>query len=161
MLSIEDQTIVYRQPQLPWALRLFMLILGLSLAIGMPLPFFIHLDWLTPSPMILIGLAFMVIPPAMGGFLLAAALWSAAELRIDPATGWAQRILRGPFVNRSDQFPLADLAVSDVIMRDSDDGTYPLLRVSMPGRRRLDMACFFDRAEAEQWRARIERALRP
>ncbi len=161
MLSIEDETIVYRQAQLPWALRLFMLVLGLSIAVCMPLPFLIHLNWLRPSPLFLLGVLFIAAPLAFGGFLVTAAVWSATELRLDPTKRTATRILRGPFVNRSDEFALADIRVSEVVTRNSEDGPYPLLHLSMPGRRRLDMVGFIDRAEAERWRSRIECALCP
>ena len=118
MLTIDGQTIIYRQQQLPLPLRLFMLVLGLSLAIGLPLPFLVYPDWSTPDPILLIAVIAIVVGLGMGGFLTAAALWSASELRLDPATGRADRTLRGPLVNRHESFPLSALTLSDVILRD-------------------------------------------
>ncbi len=159
MLNIDGQTIIYRQQQLPLPLRLFMLVLGLSLAIGLPLPFLVYPDWSTPDPILLIAVIAIAVGLGMGGFLTAAALWSASELRLDPATGRADRTLRGPLVNRHESFPLSALTLSDVILRDSDDGPYPLLRLSLPRGLPLDIACFLNRDEAERWQRKIAATL--
>jgi hypothetical protein len=159
MLTLDGQTITYRQPQLSLPLRLFMLVLGLSLAIGLPLPFVIYPDWTHPEPMLLIAVIAIAAGLGMGGFLIAAALWSANELRLDPATGRADRTLRGPLVNRSESFPLSSLALSEVIMRDSDDGPYPLLRLTLPRGLPVDIVCFLNRDEAERWQRKIAATL--
>jgi hypothetical protein len=159
MLTIDGRTIIYRQPQLPLPLRLFMLVLGSSLAIGLPLPFLFYPDWTTPDPILLIAAFAILAGLGMGGFLIAAALWSASEVRLDPATGRADRTLRGPLVNRHESFPLSALTLSDVILRDSDDGPYPMLRLSLPRGLPLDIACFINRDEAERWQRKIASTL--
>jgi hypothetical protein len=157
MLRTEGEAILYRETPLPLGLRLFALGIGLSVGVMVPLPFLIHADWATPSPMLLLAAACIAFPAVVGGFLVIVGLASASELRLDPATGRGERRLRGPILNRHDHFALADLPPPEVRIRASEEGDYPILRVRLPGRRFLDVAGFVDRAEAERWRARIDR----
>ena len=159
MLTTEGRAIIYRETPLPLGLRLFILLIGLSVGIGVPLPFVVHAAWGTPDPVLLLAIVFILAPLAFGGFLVACALWSASDVRLDPEAGRAERTLRGPIVNRHESFPLGDVAVSEVVMRDSDDGPWPLLRLLLPRGRKLDITCFTSRDEAEAWRARIAATL--
>lgn len=159
MLTVEGETIIYSEQQLPLLLRLFVLILGLCVATGIPLPFLIHADWRSPDPTLVLAVIFIVFPLAVGGFLVAVSLWSASEVRLDPRAGRAERTLRGPILNRDEEFPLSDLSLSEVVMRDSDDGPYPLLRLTLPRGLPIDIACFTNRAEAERWQSRIAATL--
>ena len=160
MLIFDGDAIVYRERPLPLALRLFAGFLGLGIAIVIPTPFIIHADWTTLSPSLALAAASIVAPLLIGPFFVVIALASATELRLDPATGWADRRQWGPVINRRDRFRLSEMAAPEVIMRESsEDGPFPILRLNLPARGKLDMACFADQAEAEHWRDRIARVL--
>jgi hypothetical protein len=159
MLTFDGAAIVYRQDSPSWSFRLFAIFLGLGLATCIPLPFIVHTDWLNPSPVLLLAVACIVFPIFVGGVFVLMGTASATELRLDPVTGRAERELRGPIVNRRDSFRLSDIAPPDLIMRDSEDGSFPILRLRLPNRSRIEMACFVDRADAERWRESITRIL--
>ncbi|MFT4151125.1 MAG: hypothetical protein QM656_13085 [Paracoccaceae bacterium] len=161
MLTMDGDAILYRERQLPVVLRVFAVVLGLGIATVIPLAFLINLrPGMSALTLLVVG-ACVLFPLVIGPFFILIGLVSATELRLDPATGRATRILRGPVVNRRDSFALSDISVDQVAMRDSEDGPFPILRLHLPGWRRwLDMACFDNRAEAEAWRARILSTLR-
>lgn len=156
MLTMEGPMIRYREVPLHPAIRAFAVFLGLGIATLIPLPFLMHAHWGMSAPMLLLVAACVVFPLILGPFFVLIGLVSATDLRLDPVTGRAIRTLRGPVVNRQDSFALAELSLDQVVMRDSEDGPFPVLRLRLPGWRRwLDIACFDSRAEAEAWRARL------
>lgn len=156
MLAYEGNAIVYRERPLPWGLRLFIIVLAFGVGLGVPAPFVIHADWSKPSPVLILVLACIIFSAMVGAFFLLMGLASATELRFDPATRRVWRRLRGPVVNRQDSFAFADIPPPKVIMRPSEDGPFAVLRVTLPGWwRRLDMACFDSRAQADRWCNRI------
>jgi len=156
MLTQDAETIVYREKPLPLLLRLFALLLAVGLVTVVPAPFVIHADWTTPSSMWLLAILCIGFSASVGIAFAVIALVSATELRLDGRSGTATRVLRGPIVNRSDDYRLAEFGMPVVTMRESsDDGPFPILNLPLPGGRKVQMACFADRAEAECWRDRI------
>lgn len=160
MLTIDGNAIIYKEKPLRPLLRTFIVLLGLGLAIMVPAPFIIHANWGSLSWTLPLVVFCILFPIGVGIIFVLIGLVSATELRLDPATGRVDRRLRGPIVNRSDTFRLSDIAPPEVFMNDnSDGGPFPVLRLKLPDGRRLDMACFSDRREAELWRDRIIRLL--
>jgi hypothetical protein len=155
MLTEQGQAIIFRQGRLPLALRLFTLVLGLGVGIAIPVPFVIYPDWGTPSLTLLVAVFCIVFPAAVGAVFVVMALASSTELRLDPATGAATRILRGPVLRRRETYPLSALEPPVLIMRDSEEGAYPVLRMRLPKWPVVEMCDFSGRAEAEAWQARI------
>lgn len=156
MLTMDGPAILYSEDQLPLGIRLVTLLLGAGLAIAIPVPFLVHADWTTPSFTLLLAALFIVVPMAAGLFFIRIALVSAADLRLDPATGQVTRKLRGPVVNRVEHFPLTALAPPTAFMRDSiEDQPFPILRLRLPTGSAIDICCCRDLAEAKSWRDRI------
>ena len=158
MIAFDGEAIVFREEPLPLWLRAFTLFLGSGLAFVGSTPFMVHPDWTDFSPVLIVAALFIVVMIAAGAFFIVIGLFSATDLRLDPVTGHADRYLRGPIVNRHDRFPLSRVAPPDLIMRDSEDGPYPILKLKLP-RGRVEMACFDNEAEARAWCARIEGVL--
>jgi len=160
MLTSDGKAIIYREKRIHPALRMFAVFLGLGLATVIPAPFVMHAQWGTPSPILLLAAFCIVFPIAVGALFVLIGLASSTELRLDPATRRAERRLRGPIVNRHESFRFSEMPAPEVVMcHNSEDGPFPILRLPLPRGRRLDMACFANRAEAEAWRDRIARPL--
>ncbi|CAH1648178.1 conserved hypothetical protein [Hyphomicrobiales bacterium] len=155
MLIEQEHAIIYRERQLPLPLRLFSLVLGLGVGIVIPIPFIIHADWGTPSPTLLLAALCIVFPAVLGSFFVLLSFASSTELRLDQTTGHAMRIMRGPFLRRHETYPFSALTAPTLIMRDSEDGQYPILRMRLPKWPAVEMSEFSGRAEAEKWQERI------
>lgn len=155
MLIEHERAIIYRQRRLPLPLRLFILVLGLGVGIVIPIPFILHADWGTPSPTLLLAALCIMVPAVLGSFFVLLSFASSTELRLDPARGHAVRIMRGPILKRHETYPLSALTPPTLIMRDSEDGPYPVLRLRLPKWPVVEMSDFSGRAEAETWQERI------
>lgn len=158
-ISYDGRAIIYKEKPLPLLLRLFALILGVGLCLVIPAPFIIHTDWTTLSWTAIIVVFCICFPVVVGGFFILIGLVSATELRLDPASGYAMRILRGPLVNRSERLRLSDFGAPEIVIRESEDGPYAILRLSLPKGKKLDMACFDSEEDARHWRDRVEAVL--
>lgn len=159
MISEDRHIITFRQKQPPLLLRLFAIFLGLGISTVIPAPFIIHADWGNWSPSLLLALLCIVIPPVIGCLFIVIGLVSATALRIDAATGEVTRTMRGPILRRNERYPLASIAPPELVMRDSEDGPYPILRLRLPQWPLVEMCDFANRAEAEHWQNRITRML--
>ena len=159
MLIEHERAIIYRQRPLPLPLRLFILVLGLGIGIMIPIPFMIHADWGTPSPTLLLAALCIIVPVVLGSFFVILSFVSSTELRLDPTAGCAVRIMRGPFLKRHETYPFSALTPPVLIMRDSEDGPYPVLRLRLPKWPVVEMSDFSGRPEAEKWRERIAAVL--
>ncbi len=160
MLTMEQGIITYRETQLPVALRLFTGFLGLSIAIGMPYAWMANAS-LSDPPLILVLVSVVaLVSVGFGGFFVFLGLISASEMRIDPALPQVTRIRRGPILNDTTLIPRSAFGQPEVRMKDSEDGPFPILRLPLEGRRRIEMVCFDSRAEAEAWRNLIAKALK-
>lgn len=158
MLTTQGRAIVYREEPLPLWLRAFILFLGLGLATAIPAPLVMHADWTTLWPTLPLAFVFGFVPIAAGALFLCIGLVSATTMRLDPVTGLATRILRGPVVNRTERFRLDTLALPVVSMHEAtEEPPFPVLRLELPRGGAVERACFSDRAEAEAWRERIVR----
>jgi len=161
MLTVDRGIITYREAQLPVLLRLFTVFLGLSIVIGIPYAWTANASLSDPPPILLLLAVVTLVSVGFGGFFVFLGLVSASELRIDPALPLVTRIRRGPVLNDTTLIPRAAFGPPDVWMKDSvDDGPFPILRLPLQDRRRIEMACFDSRAEAEAWRDLIATALR-
>ena len=159
MLTTDGPAIVFREAPPTPELRLFALVLAIGIGLILPAIFLVNVTRETPvSHLLLVG-GIVVATVSLGGFFLRLALVGVAELRLDPQTGLATRILRGPLGHRCDHFPLSALAPPEVFVRPSEDGDVPILRLRLPNGRPLDAACYHSRTEAEAWRDRIRRLL--
>lgn len=159
MLTMEQGIITCREAQPPLALRLFIVFLGLGIAIGIPSAWTAGASLSDPPPILLLLAVITVVSVGFSGFFVFIGLVSATELRIDPALPQATRIRRGPALNDTTLIPRAAFGPPMVWMKDSEDGPFPILRLPLRDRRRIEMACFGSRAEAEAWRDLIARAL--
>lgn len=160
MLTVDRGIITYREAQLPMALRLFTIFLGLGIAIGIPCAWTGNASLSDPPPILLLLAMVTLVSVGFGGFFVFLGLVSASELRIDPALPHVARIRRGPVLNDTRLIPRAAFGPPVVWMKDSEDGPFPILRLPLQGCRRIEMACFDSRAEAESWRDLIAGALR-
>lgn len=157
VLTIEGDAIICEERPLPIGLRLFILFLGIGLALIVPVTFLIEASGAAFSVGPVVMMAFIAAFMALGLFLLRVALASAIRIRLDPQTGRASRRMRGPFGSRSDSFALGDLPLPESFMRDSvEDGPFAILRLRMPKGRAIEVACG-SRLEAEMWRDHIAR----
>lgn len=160
MLEQDGRAIIVTEKPLPWPLRIFALILGLGIGIVVPAPFLIHADWGWPETPAAAGTLLVAVFAILAGvsfglFLLWLVTVRAATLRLDPESGRASVIRgRGALAGRRD-FALTDLPAPLVILRDSEDGRYPVLRLPLPQGRAFELAHFTTQAEAEIWRDRI------
>jgi len=159
MIAFDGAAIIYRERPLPLWLRAFAVFLGVGLATVIPTPFIIHADWTVFSPVLVLAALCIVTPIALGAFFVFLGFVSATDLRLDPAAGVAERSLRGPIVNRKDRFSLSEISKPEVVMRDSEDGKFPILKLRLP-RGRVEMACFDSEAEARAWCSQINLLLR-
>ncbi|MCO5091243.1 hypothetical protein [Bosea sp. (in: a-proteobacteria)] len=160
MIAMDDGVLMYREERPSLWLRIFIVALGIALTIGIPVPFVIHADWTTFSPMLLLAMLFIVLPAALGCFFVFIGLVSATDLRMDTHSGFAERHLVGPVINRKDRFPLSQIKPPEVFLHGSaEEDPTPVLRLRLP-RGRVDMACFRDLADARAWAEQINRILR-
>ena len=159
MLTMDRGIITCRQTPLPPALRLFSGFLGIGIGTVIPGAWISNVTAATPAPVLLLVALVTAVTVAFGVFLIVVSLVSATELRIDPRGG-ATRIRCGPLLNDRAQIPRSAFSPPEVVMRDSEDGPFPILRLPVQGHRRMEFTCFDTRAEAEAWRDVIARALR-
>lgn len=124
--------------------------------------FFANLSRATPPTLLaLLGLICLA-TTAFAAFMAVLALAGTTEFQIDPASGSVLRVRQGPLLCDRTNLPKAAFGTPSVVMRDSEDGPFPILQLPMDGwRRPFEMACFDSRAEAELWRDRIAAALAP
>lgn len=155
MLHQDGPAIIYRERSLSLPLRLVVGFLGLSLAGVIPLPFLLHANWGRVTPGLLLAACAILSALSLGGFFVAQALASRTELRLDPDSGLATVQRRGPVVNWRKTVPLSALCVPELVMRQSDAGSFAILRLQLPDGRPVDMAGFRQPADAALWRARI------
>lgn len=156
MITQEDGRILCREGRMPWPLRLFALVLALGCGGMIPAVFLFHLRWDTPPVAMLLVFGCVAFALYVGGMMLLVALVRPMVLVLDPATGEVTRARRGDLRDVTDRFRLADLPPPQVVMRDSEEGIYPVLRLALPRGRAFEVADLRDRAEAEQWRDRID-----
>ena len=160
MIFEEQSAIVFQQQQPPFLLRLFILVLGLGLSIVIPTPFIIHADWSTPSLTLVLAAACIIAPVIVGGFFIVLAFVSASEVRLDPVSGQATRVMRGPLLRRRESYPLSAVGSPELVRLESvEDGPTYVLRLRLPKWPVVEMREFSNRDEAERWQARIKRVL--
>lgn len=159
MLTMDQGCITCRQTPLPPALRLFSGFLGIGIGTVIPAAWISNVTAATPAPVLLLVALVTAVSVASGVFLIGVGLVSVTELRIDPL-GAATRIRRGPLLNDSVPIPRSAFGPPEVVMHDSEDGPFPILRLPVQGHPRMEFTCFDTRAEAEAWRDVIARALR-
>ncbi|MBL9056701.1 MAG: hypothetical protein JNJ84_10550 [Rhodobacteraceae bacterium] len=160
MLRMDANRITYRESPLPWPLRAFVLFLGLGVGLGIPAAWLANVGAETSWPVLALVAAVVLVSGGLGGFFLLLALVSTTELRIDPALPGVTRSRRGPLINDTRTVPRHSIGPPALIMREAEDGPFPVLRLPVPGGRPIEMACFDSRAEAERWRDAIAAALR-
>lgn len=159
MLVQDANIITYREQSLPLLLRLFIGVLSLAIGLLLPLTWIINVNGQTSVPVLMLVASVTLLSVVFGAFLARVALVSATELHIDPSAPHVIRTRRGPWLNDVSQLPRRSFAPPELIMRDSEDGPYPILRLRHSGRKLLDIACFDGPSEAEAWRKAIVRAL--
>ncbi|MFC4254157.1 hypothetical protein GRI97_01890 [Altererythrobacter xixiisoli] len=159
MISEDRHSIIVLQKPLPLMLRIFAVFLGLGIATVIPAPFIIHADWSQWSPTLLVVVLCIAVPPVIGCVFILIGLSSATELRIDAERREITRIMRGPVYRRRDCYPFAGMQPPELIMRDSEDGPYPILRWRLPQWPVAEMCDFAHREEAEYWQGRIGQML--
>jgi hypothetical protein len=100
-------------------------------------------------------------PLAFALFLLRVLLASAIELQIDPQSPDVLRIRRGLILNDRTEIPRHSFGPPEIVMRQTEDGPTPMLRLPLPVRGRIiESTNFMNRAEAEGWCRAIAAALR-
>ena len=158
MIAMEGDVLVYRE-RLPLWQRAVAIVLGITVAVGIPAVFLVLADWTQLTQTLLLAVPFIVFPIALGGFFVFMGLVSATRLRMDPNSGLAERQLFGPVINRTDRFPLSEVKPPDIFLRRSrEEDSMPVLRLSLP-RGCIEMMCFCDLADAQAWEAQINRIL--
>ncbi|NTT84983.1 hypothetical protein [Tabrizicola fusiformis] len=160
MLRMDANRITYRENPLPWPLRAFVLFLGLGVGLGIPAAWLANVGAETSWPVLALVGAVVLVSGGLGGFFLLLALVNTTELWIDPALPGVTRSRRGPLINDIRTMPRHSIGPPALIMREAEDGPFPVLRLPVPGGRPIEMACFDSRAEAERWRDAIAAALR-
>lgn len=159
MLTIEQGIITSRETPLPLALRLFAAFLGIGIGTVIPLAWLANAQAQTRAPVLVLLAVVVLVSVVFGAFLIFLSLSSRTEMRIDPAQPMVLRIRRGPILNDRTEIPRGCFGTPVVTMRDSEDGPFPVLTLPVQGRRRIQLAGFDSRAEAEAWRDLIARAL--
>lgn len=159
MIVEEDGRILCREGPMPLALRGFALVLALGCGGVIPYVFLSNLRWDTPVTHRLIVLGCALFALMVGAFLLLVALVRPVTLALDPVAGQVIRSRSGDPRKVLARFALSDLPQPQVLMRDSEEGVYPVLRLSLPRGRPFDATGFRDPDEAEVWRARIARLI--
>lgn len=159
MLTETESEISYRETPMPISLRLFSFVLGLGLALVTPAPFILHTDWTAPSLTWILACVCIVAPVALGCFFVTVSFASATEFRLDVERRRAVRTITGPIFNRNEIYQFSEIAPPILVMRDSDDGPYPVLRMHLPRRPVVEFVDFVGRAEAETWQTRITTVL--
>ncbi|WP_018631487.1 hypothetical protein [Neomegalonema perideroedes] len=167
MIDYDGAAILYREAAPSWRLRSLFVLMGLTLAIMIPGPVWMQVDrgeiWsslaaLTPFAFLMLTI-FTLLPPLVGGLFVMIGLASVAELRLDPASGEAERILRGPVIRKRERFPLSGIGAPELAVRHHDDGPSFFLRLPLAEGRSTEIDGFRDKAEAELWRGRILKLL--
>ncbi len=160
MLTMNQGRITYCESPLPLLLRGFIGVIGLGVGLGIPGAWLANVNAQTSWAALAFVVIVVLVSALFGCVFILIALASATELRIDPTQPAVLRLRRGPLLNDSTAIPRHDFGPPTVIMRDSEVGPFPILRLSLAGRRRIEIACFDSSAEAERWRDTIAAALR-
>jgi hypothetical protein len=160
MLTSDQGRITYRERPLPLALRVFTCVIGLGTGFGIPAAWLANVSAQTPWPTLALVTIVVMVCAVFGGIFFLIAFASATELLIDPTQPAVIRTRRGPLQNDTTPIPRRNFGPPAVIMRDAEDGPFPILRLPLPGAAQIDMACFDTRAEAETWCKIIAAALR-
>ncbi len=155
MLTMDGLAIVLREGRIPVALRGFILVLAVGIGVVIPAPYLVHAEWTRPAPVLLLAVTVILVAVTFAAFLLRVALVRPAELRLDPDTGTATCRRGGGWLVRVDEFPLAALSPPRVILRDSEEGRFAILRQPLPRGRAPEAAAFRSEDEALLWRDRI------
>lgn len=141
-----------------WALRLFVGFMGLAMFF-IPVPFVIHAHPGMPILQLLLVAVCVVVPVLVGLLFLAAALSRPRELRFDRARRQMLRTSHNPLGAREVSVGFDQVVLLDVLPRESEDGTYYLVRLGLKGERPMHLGSFEQLEDAEYWRSRIEAAL--
>lgn len=149
-----SEGIVYEEHLSIWA-RLFVGVIGLSMFF-IPIPYIIHNDWTALSFTWLVAVAAIIAPVIFGYFVMYVALSGARRLVFQNTLRVARQTLHWPFYTKTSDIAATRFRSVDLHMRDSEDGPYPILRITIDGMRPVVMANFRDRADADQWKLRIE-----
>ena len=160
MLTMDGNRITYRERPLPLPLRGFIAVLAFGVGLGIPAAWLANVGMQTRWPVLALVAVVVLVCAALGGFFLLLTLVSTTELHIDPALPDVRRIRRGPLLNDTKAIPRHRIGPPALIMRQAEDGPFPILRLPVPGGSPVEMACFDSRAEAERWRDAIAAALR-
>lgn len=159
MLTIEQGTITYRERPLSWLLRAFIAVLALGVGIGIPATWLANVGPATSLTVLALVALVVIVCVGFAAFMVLLLLASTTELWIDPSKASVTRIRRGPIRNDTTLIPRDSFGPPVVTMRDSEDGPFPILRLPLADRKRIEMTCFDSRAEAEAWRDVIAAAL--
>ncbi|MDD2867079.1 hypothetical protein [Neomegalonema sp.] len=167
MIGYDGEAILYREAAPSWWSRSVFVLMGLTLAIMIPGPVWMQVErdeiWpsiaaLTPFAFLMLTI-FTLLPLVVGGIFVAIGLASVTELRLDPASGAAERIRRGPVIRGRERFPLSGIGAPELALRHHDDGPGFFLRLNLAEGRPVEIEGFQDKAEAEFWRDRILKLL--
>lgn len=141
-----------------WGLRLFVGFMGLAM-FCIPVPFVIHAHPGMPIQQLLLVAVCVVVPVLVGLLFLAAAISRPRSLRFDPARRQMLRTSHNPLGPRDVTIDFDQVALLDVLQRESEDGPYYLVRLGLKGERPMHLGSFEQRADAEYWRSRIDATL--
>lgn len=158
MIWSENGVIVIREKQQSLFVRLFMMALGVALALVLPLSVLGEAHWADPPKTLVLTAVYVLASFAGGAILIRFALARASEVRLDATSGYALRTRRGlwPDIRR---YRLSDLPRPEVLMRPRPDdsvGECPVLHLRLPRGGSIFLDGFGTRAEAEAWRDRID-----
>ena len=132
--------IVYEEHLSIWV-RLFVGVIGLGMFF-IPVPYIIHNDWTTFSFITLVAIAAIIAPVIFGYAVMYVALSGVRRMVFQNTPRVARQSMRWPFYTKTSNIAATRFRSVDLHMRDSEDGPYPILRITIDGMRPVVMANF-------------------
>lgn len=157
MISVANGVITILEKRQSLFVRVFMVVLGVALAIVLPARVLGEARWADPPGALILTAVYVLASFTGGAILIRFALARASELRLDATSGRAVWTRRGLWPDTR-RFPLSDLPPPEVFMRPRPDdtmGEHPVLHLRLPEGGGIYLTSFGTRAEAEGWRDRI------
>lgn len=148
--------IVYREKLSVW-MRLFVAFIGIGCGVMIPVVWISLADWTSFSLETVLAAVVSALTGSFGLMCAAIALAGVKTLRFDRHRRMLIHSIVGPLGRRTSEIAFDRIDRIQTVMRDSEDGPYPVLLLFIAGARRpIELAEVGDRPAADGWRSEIE-----
>ncbi|TDR94824.1 hypothetical protein [Enterovirga rhinocerotis] len=162
MIQIREYSggLIYREEKLSLAARVFAGTIGLSMFGGCAI--FLHLGrWFPPAWTDAIAVVAILAFAGVGAVGLFIAFSARKTLDFDAERRVIRRDVVSPLGSWRDEIPFARVEGIALHLRETEDGPFPLVRLTVAGARRpVELAGLGTPPQADAWRERIEALLK-